>query len=377
MSFTLTAEQRELATSIRALLAHELRPIVDGCERQEEFPVGILSKLGAFDMLGLSFLPPLGTGGGHVEVVVLAEELAAIAGGVCSGVMTHCIGAKLIDNFGSESQRERYLPRALQGQLVCAIAISEPDHGSDVASIETRATHSDGGWLLNGHKMYITNGSHADVFMVMCRTNPAAGKSGLSMLLVDGSTDGVQVGRPLKKLGWHSSDTTPVHFDDCFVPQGNVLGEEGHGFAQLMQGFVFERVVMAAMAVGTARCALEDALEFAKERRQFDRRIAEFQAVRHKLANMACDVQAARQLTYWAASEIDERPGDGGPAAMAKLFSSEVASRVASDAVQIFGGMGFMAETRVSRVYRDAKVLTIGGGTSEILRGVVARSIGL
>ena len=377
MDFQLDDEQVMLRDTIRSFLDKELTPRIDELEERKQYPIELLPKLGELGVLGLGFPEELGGFGGHLEVALLTEELAAVAGGYCSGTMTHCIGAKVIAEYGSPEQIERYVGPALAGELMTAIAISEPAHGSDVASIETTARRSNGGWVLNGQKMFITNATHADVFMVMATTDRAEGRNAISMFLVDRDTPGLEVGRPLSKLGWHTSDACPVHLDDCEIPEGAVLGVLGEGFRQLMQGFVFERVIMAAMGVGAGRAALEDALQYARERIQFGRPIAEFQAVRHQLAQMATELEAARMLTYKAAWDADRDPNASGSAAMAKLYATEVACRIAERAVQIFGGAGFMNEVRVSRIYRDVKVLTIGGGTSEIMRSIIARSLQL
>jgi len=377
IDFELTSEQILLQQTIRAFLAAELAPFVDEFEEREEFPVDILPKLGELGALSLGFPQAIGGEGGHVEVAILTEEIAALAGGACSSIMTHMIGAKIISEFGSDVQKEKYLPRALAGELMTAIAITEPDHGSDVAGIQTTARKENAGYTLRGQKMFITNATHAGVFMVMATTDPGSRKDGISMFLVDGGAAGLEVGPKLRKLGWHTSDTAPIHLDDVAVPLDNLLGRPGGGFEQLSQGFVFERVIMAAMAVGAARAALGDALLYARERQQFGRAIKDFQVIRHALADLATQVEAARWLTYRAAWAADRNPKDPAPAAMAKLFTSETAVHVADRAVQIFGGAGFMNEVRVSRIYRDVKVLTIGGGTSEIMRSIVAKSLDL
>ena len=377
MDFELSAEQVLIRDMIRCFVRKELEPIVDRYEKEASFPVYLLPALGELGLLGLGFPEECGGTGGHVEVALLTEELARVAGGFCSGVMTHCIGAKIIARFGNADQCRRFLVPALSGRDVCAIAITEPDHGSDVAGLRTMAVRDGNTWRIRGNKMFITNASHADVFMVMCRTGPDRGKNGISMLLVEKGTPGLTVDRPLHKLGWHTSDTCPVHFEDCVVPAESLLGVEGRGFQQLMEGFVFERVIMAAMGVGAAQCAVDDALTYSQERTQFGQPISRFQAIRHRLADMATEVEAARQMTYWAAWQADRDPRKSGPAAMAKLFATEVATRVAGQAVQIYGGMGFMEETRVARVYRDVKILTIGGGTSEVMRSIIAKDLGI
>jgi acyl-CoA dehydrogenase/citronellyl-CoA dehydrogenase len=333
-----------------------------------------MQQLGKLGYLGLSFPADFGGAGGNLEVAILTKELARVAGGLCSGVLTHCIGAKLIAQYGTKDQMDRFLRPALAGQAICAIAITEPDHGSDVAGIETQAVRSGEEWRIRGQKMFITNASHADVFVAVCRAGQGSGKDGLSLFLVERGAEGLVVDPPLRKLGWHTSDTAPVHFDDCPVPAENLLGEEGHGFSQLMEGFVFERVIMAAMGLGAAEGALDAAVRYARERAQFGRPISAFQAIRHRLADMMTDVEAIRHMTYWSAWSADRGPGAARQAAMAKLFSSETAPRVVSQAVQIFGGAGYMEDSLVARLYRDSRVLSIGGGTSDIMRSVVARA---
>jgi len=337
VDFTLSPEQQALQENIRVFLRRELEPLVAEYEGREAFPIHLLPALGDVGLLSLSFPPEYGGSGGHLEVVLLTEEMARVAGGVCSGVLTHCIGAKVISRFGTLEQIERILLPALRGRKVCAIAITEPDHGSDVAGLETEAIRDGDYWRLRGHKMFITNSTYADVFMVMCRTRPERGKDGISMILVEKGSPGLVVDPPLRKLGWHSSDTTPVHFDDCLVPAENLLGVEGRGFYQLMEGFVFERVIMAAMGVGAAQCALEGALAQARQRRSSLPRTRRH-TIRHRLADMAIEVEMARLLTYWAAWQADQGPRASSEAATAKLFSSEVAQRVAAQAVGILAG---------------------------------------
>ncbi len=376
MDFALSPEQKRLRDTIRDILQRELRPLVKECESREEFPAHLFPTLGAAGLLSLSFPPQYGGRGGHLEVALLTEEMARLAGGVCSGVLTHCIGASTISRFGTPQQVERFLLPALQGRKVCAIAITEPDHGSDVAGLETEAVRDGDWWRLRGHKMFITNATHADIFMVMCRTGQP-GKHGISMVLVEKGSPGLVVDAPLKKLGWHSSDTTPVHFDDCLVPAENLLGLEGRGFYQLMEGFIFERVIMAAMGVGASQCALDSALSCARTRGRAGQNQPRSSTLRPRLADMAMQIEMARLLTYWAARRADQDSGATREAAAAKLFASEVALRVAAQAVGVLGETGLLTVTDVAQVWSDVNVLTIGGGTSEVMRNIIARALGL
>lgn len=378
MDVRLSDEERWFQQSVRSLLDKELAPRVETWEEREEFPRDILPLLGAQGFLGVGFPQEHGGAGlGHVAVAILSEELARVAGGVSSSVLTHMISARIIADVGTAVQRERYLLPALRGDILCGIAVTEPNHGSNVAGIETVARAQDGGYRLDGSKMFITNATQGDLMVVAAKTDRGRGRKGISLFLVDRHTPGYQPGAKLRKLGWHTSDTAPITLDGCWVSADCLLGEENRGFYHIMKGFAFERIIMAGMSVGHAQAAYEDAREYAKSRLQFDRPISQYQAVRFKLVDMYAAITAARQLTYWAASRADAGEPAPDDAALAKLYASEVATRVAADAVQIHGGYGFMREYRVSRIYRDVKILTIGGGTSEIQREIVAKRLGL
>ncbi len=378
MDVRFSDEERWFQQGVRAFLDKELAPRIDVLEENEEFPADLLPKLGAQGFLGVGFPDDVGGSGlGHVGVAILSEELARVAGGVSSSVLTHMIAARIIADVGTREQRTRYVVPAVQGQILCGIAVTEPNHGSNVAGIETVA-HPDGeGYRLQGAKMFITNARLCDVMVVAAKTDRARGRKGISLFLVNRDNPGYQPGGKLRKLGWHTSDTAPVSLDGCVVGADALLGRRDEGFYHIMRGFAFERIDMAGMSVGHAQVAYEDAVAYARERVQFDRPIASYQAIRFKLVDMYAAITAARQLTYWAAARADQ--GDPAPedAALAKLYASEVAIQVAGDAVQIHGGAGFMRESRVSRIYRDVKILTIGGGTSEIQREIIAKRLGL
>jgi alkylation response protein AidB-like acyl-CoA dehydrogenase len=378
MDVSFSDEERWFQQSIRSFLEKELAPNIDAYEEREEFPREILPKLGAQGFLGVGFPDDVGGSGlGHVGVAILSEEIARIAGGVASSVLTHMIAARVITEVGTPTQRARYAAPAIRGDILCGIAVTEPNHGSNVAGIETVATEERGGYRLDGAKMFITNARLCNVMVVAAKTDRSRGRKGISLFLVARDNPGYQPGAKLKKLGWHTSDTAPVTLDNCWVPKDHLLGHEHEGFYHVMKGFAYERIIMAGMGVGQAQAAYEDALEYAKVRVQFDRRISEYQAIRHKLVDMYASITAARQVMFWAASRADRGEPTPEDAALAKLYASEVATRVAGDAVQIHGGYGFMREYRVSRIYRDVKVLTIGGGTSEIQREIIAKSLAL
>ena len=371
-------EERWFQQSVRSFLDKELAPSIEVYEEREEFPRDILPKLGAQGFLGVGFPEDLGGSGlGHVGVAILSEELARVAGGASSSVLTHMISARMIADVGTAPQRARYAAPAVRGEILCGIAVTEPNHGSDVAGIETVATEERGGYRLDGAKMFITNARLCEVMVVAAKTDRGRGRKGISLFLVERDNPGYQPGAKLKKLGWHTSDTAPITLDNCWIPKDHLLGREHEGFYHIMKGFAYERIIMAGMGVGHAQAAYEDALEYAKGRVQFDRPISQHQAIRFKLVDMYADITAARQVMFWAASRADRGEPAPQDAALAKLYASEVASRVAAEAVQIHGGYGFMREYRVSRIYRDVKVLTIGGGTSEIQREIIAKRLGL
>lgn len=370
-------DQLMFRDSVRSYLRREVIPHIQEFEAKQQFPIEVLSHMGRLGFLNVAapFIAEKERRG-YLESVILAEELARVAGGLSSGIMTHCIGARMLARLGNADQEGRLLLPALEGSKICAIAITEPEHGSNVGGITTRATKSSEGWRLSGQKTFITNAPHADIFITICR-GQSGGKEDLSMFAVESNTAGLRVGEPTSKLGWHTSEIADVYFDDCLVPPSNLLGTEKQGFSQLMKGFSYERIVMAGMGVGSAQAALDEAHSYASQRIQFSQPISKFQAIRHKLADMITELAAARALTYCSASAIDQGITDTGLAAATKLFTSEAANNIAESAVQVFGGAGFLSASAVSRIYRDVRVLTIGGGTSEIMRSVIAKESGI
>jgi acyl-CoA dehydrogenase/citronellyl-CoA dehydrogenase len=278
--------------------------------------------------------------------------------------------------FGDAGQKERYLAGVLRGEMVAAIAVTEPGAGSDVAGISTRATATDGGWSLSGSKVFITNAGLADVIIVAAKTDPAAGHRGISMFLVDRGAAGMTLSEPMEKLGWHASDTREIAFDGCFVPTDRLLGGEGRGFYQIMEAFQVERISLAGMAVGLAQRALDDAVAHVRERSAFGGTLDKKQVVRHRIAEMSTKVEAARLMTYRSGALFDAGdPGAADAVAMAKLFAPRLASEVVDEAVQLFGGYGFIEETPIAMHYRDARILRIGGGTDEVQLEILAKRL--
>jgi butyryl-CoA dehydrogenase len=317
--------------------------------------------------------------GGHersaLERYVVTEEM--LAGGAPVGahwVADRQSGHQIL-RYGSERARQLLLPKIAAGTCFFAIGMSEPDSGSDLAAVRTRATKVDGGWKINGSKIYITNGSVADIITFTARTDGGKGTQGISAYIIETSAPGYRVGKREKKMGLHGSDTVEVVFEDVFVPQANLLGDPTGGFKAFMRTLMGGRISIGALALGLAQGAYEHALKYSKERKQFGQPIASFQAIQFMLADMATQIEAARLLVYHAALLKDAGKEFGKEASMAKLFASEMANRVTDKAIQIFGGMGYCRDVPVERMHRDAKLMEIGEGTSEIQRMVIAREI--
>jgi acyl-CoA dehydrogenase/citronellyl-CoA dehydrogenase len=289
------------------------------------------------------------------------------------------MAAPHLARFGTSEQKATYLAPVLGGRAVAAIAVTEPAAGSDVAGMTTTARRVEGGWLISGAKMFITNAALADVIIVAARGGAGAARhAGISTFIVERGAEGMHLGGPLQKVGWHSSDTREIAFESCFVPDDRLLGAEGRGFAQIMQAFQVERTALAGMALGLAETAIQDAVAHAREREAFGGPLTGFQALRHRLADMRTSLEAARLLTYQAAARFDAgHPEAATSVAMAKLLAARVACDVVDDAVQIFGGYGFIEETPIAMHYRDARILRIGGGTDEIQLEIIAKRMAL
>lgn len=378
-SFELDEAHREFQAVCRAFVQQHVRPLVEQAEQTAVFPPVLWQLLGQHGFLGLGFSDAVGGSGGDcLAIALLSEELAKASGGMAvTPLVSAYMAAPHIAHFGTPEQQQAFLRPVIAGTKIAAIAVTEPGTGSDVAAIATVAVPEADGYRLRGTKLFITNGGLADILLVAAKTDIQQGRRGITMFLVEREQAGFSVGRPLSKMGWHSSDTRELIFEDCLVPHAHVVGTIGGGFYQIMKGFQLERVVLAAMGIGLAQAAFDDALAYAQERQAFGQAIGKFQSVRHRLAEMATEIQAARLLTYQAAARLDAGLESAEVVAMAKLFAARVANRVADDAVQIFGGYGFIEESRVAMHYRDARVLRIGGGTDETQLEILAKRLGL
>ncbi len=378
MDFALSEEHRIFEEMVKKFVAKEIQPIAEEYDIREEFPMHLWPIMSEIGLLSLKL--PEEYGGipaDNFHLVIVAEEIAKVSPGVLAGLAVHSyIASPYISLFGTKEQKDKYLPASIKGDEIWAIAITEPNAGSDVTSTSTTAVEDGDEWIINGSKMFITNGTICDRAVVVCATEKGRTKKGKTLFIVDKDTPGFSVSRKLKKLGFRSSDTAELVFEDCRVPKENMLGEYGSGFYHVMEGLVQERIVTAALAVGVGQACLDLSLKYAKERVQFDQPIGSFQATGFKLVDMATEVSAARQLTYRAAWKDSMGQDAVKEVCMAKLYASEVATRAAVNAVQIFGGYGFMMEYPVQRFYRDTKLLEIGAGTSEIQRGIILQLLG-
>jgi len=379
MSWELDREHEDFRTSVRAFVDRHVRPVVEESEQVGRPPAALLKEMGGAGLLGLSVAEEYGGGGGDsLAIVVLAEELARASGGIAvTALVTGYMSTPHIAHFGTDEQRARYLPGLVSGEKIASIAVTEPGTGSNVGGITTRATpvEGNGGFRLNGTKMFITNAGIADVFVVAARTSPD-GHRGITTFIVEAGTPGLSVGQPLRKMGWHASDTREVIFEDCLVPADAVLGTENRGFHQIMSAFQLERLTLAAMGLGHAEECLAAATAYARDREVFGEPLISLQVTRHRLAALSVELEAARLLTYRAAARLDaDHPEVGRSVAMAKYHAAIAANRIVDECVQLFGGSGFLEETPVARHFRDARVLRIGGGTDEIQLEILAKGL--
>jgi alkylation response protein AidB-like acyl-CoA dehydrogenase len=373
-------EHEELRRSIRAFVEGELAPHAEDWEREGYFPDWVFKRMGDLGFLGLRYPPEYGgQGGDWGHAIVLAEELARVgSGGVGMAIAVQAeMATPPILRFGTEDQKRDYLAPAIRGEKIACLGITEPGAGSDVANIQTSAVQDGEGWIITGRKMFITNGKRADYCVLVARTDKPAGYEGFSLFLVDTDVPGFTVSRTLEKLGMHSSDTAELVLDEVRVPGTALLGQEGKGFEHIMWELQGERLVGAAGSVAGARLAFERTLEFAKERRAFGRPIGSFQALRHRFAEMATEIEAARQLTYDVALSWERGEYPVQDISMLKLYAGLVVNRVVDRCLQIHGGAGYAADSWVARAWRDARLLRIGAGTDEVMREVVAKTIGL
>ena len=376
MDFDLTAEQKHIRDVARQFAESELGEKIAPFDERHEFPHEIVKKLGSLGFLGVLVDPEYGGAGlDYVSYALIVEELNRGDASVGITMWGHnSLGTNHIALHASKAQKQKYLSRLTSGEMLAAWGLTEPGAGSDAAALRTRAEERDGGYVLNGEKAFITNGSVAGVAVVMARTDPR-GSKGISAFIVEKGTPGFTPGRPYRKLGLHASDTAPLIFEDAWVPVGNLIGARGQGFVQAMQVHEGGRIAMAAMAVGIAQAAVDEAVKYMKQRTAFGKTLAEFNGLQGMIAEMATDVETARLLTLRAAWLKDQGRPAMHAAAMAKLFASEAAMKAATRAVQIHGGAGYITEFPIERIFRDAKLTEIGEGTSEIQRLVIAREI--
>jgi alkylation response protein AidB-like acyl-CoA dehydrogenase len=377
MDFDLTPEQQQVRDVARDFAEAELGDRIAPFDERHEFPREIFAKLAGLGFLGVLVDPEYGGAGlDYVSYALIVEELNRGDASVGIGMWAHnSLGANHIALHASNTQKEKYLPRLASGEVLAAWGLTEPGSGSDAAALRTKAEARDGGWVLNGEKAFITNGSIGGIAVVMARTDPDQGAKGISAFILEKGMPGFSAGRPYRKLGLHASDTAPLIFEDARVPGENLIGERGRGFVQAMQVLEGGRIAMAAMAVGIAQAAVDQAVKYMKQRTVFGKPLAEFNGLQGMIAEMATDVETARLLTLRAAWLKDQGRPAMHAAAMAKLFASEAAMKAATRAVQIHGGAGYITEFPVERIFRDAKLTEIGEGTSEVQRLVIAREI--
>lgn len=377
VNFDLSEEQQQVKYSIREFAEGELAPRVTEWDEAQYFPIELLPKFAELGLTGVLFPEEYGGAGmGYVEYATILEELARVDPSIGLSLAAHnslCAGHIYL--AGSEEQKRNHLIPLAQGKHLGAWGLTEPSSGSDASSMRTTAVRRNGAWVLNGSKNFITNASFAKTTVGMAITDRTAGSHGISAFIIESGTPGFSIAKKENKLGMRASDTASIRFDDCQVPDANVIGEPGQGFIQAMRVLDGGRISIAALAVGVAQGALEAAVRYSHERYQFGRPISEFQAIQFKLANMATDIDAARLLTYRAAALKDRGNVTTKESSMAKLFASEVSVRVAEEAIQIHGGYGYIKDYPVEKYWRDSKLLTIGEGTSEVQRLVIARQI--
>ncbi|QRO00050.1 acyl-CoA dehydrogenase family protein [Archangium violaceum] len=368
---------RQFYANCRKFAEAEIAPHAFQWDEEEGFPRELYEKAGAAGFLGVNFPPAYGGAGGDVFHVLL--QIEALMWGGCTGVLASLnsldIALPPILHLGTEAQKQRFIPPVLAGRKLIALAITEPHAGSDVAAIRTRAVRDGEHYVLNGSKTFITGGSRADLVCVLARTSNEPHR-GLTFFVVEKGTRGFSISRALKKMGWRASDTATLSFEDCQVPVENRLGDEGSGFKATMLNFQMERLILAAYGHASAEVALTDAERYAQERSAFGGPLLASQVVRHKLAHMATLMRAAKCFNYVVADNVRRGGSVIEQVCEAKNFSSQVAQDVCYEAVQLFGGMGYMRETRVERLYRDVRVLPIGGGTSEIMNEIIAKTRG-
>jgi alkylation response protein AidB-like acyl-CoA dehydrogenase len=376
MDFDLSDDHQLIRSTVREFAEGEIAPVAEELDREKRFPYAIVRQLGDLNLMGLPFPERYGGAGGDTLAYALAvEELTRVDSSVGITMCAHTsLGTQPIFLFGSEEQKQRLLPDLTAGRKLAAFGLTEPEAGSDAGNTRTRARQDDGEWIIDGAKQFITNAG-TDIsghVSITART----GEDEISNFIVENGTPGYEPGPAYRKMGWNASDTRPLTFTDCRVPAGNLLGPRGAGFRQFLTILDIGRIGVAAMGVGLAQGAFDQALAYAKERKAFGQSIAKFQAIQIKLADLATEIEAARLLTYKAARLKDAGRNFSLTAAQAKLKTGRLAVRATEEAVQIHGGYGYIEEYPVCRYYRDAKILTIGEGTDEVMQMVIARALG-
>jgi alkylation response protein AidB-like acyl-CoA dehydrogenase len=376
MDFDLSTDHELIRRTVREFAQGEVAPVAQELDRTKSFPYAIVAQLGKLNLMGIPFPEEYGGGGGDTLAYALAvEELTRVDSSVAITLCAHTsLGTQPIYLFGDENQKREWLPRLCSGERLGAFGLTEPEAGSDAGNVKTRARLDGEEWVIDGAKQFITNAG-TDISGMVCIT-ARTGEQEISNIIVANGTPGYEQGEPYRKMGWNASDTRPLTFNDCRVPEENLLGPRGAGFKQFLHILDIGRIGVAAMGVGLAQGALDEALKYSKERKAFGKPISKFQAIQAKLADMATEIEAARLLVYKAAREKDHGRNFTLTAAQAKLKTGRLAVRCAEEAVQIHGGYGFIEEYPVCRFYRDAKILTIGEGTDEVQQMVIARALG-
>jgi alkylation response protein AidB-like acyl-CoA dehydrogenase len=376
MDFNLPDEHRLIQSTVRDFAQQEVAPVAEDLDREKRFPYEIVAKLGELGLMGIPFPQEYGGGGGDSLAYALAvEELTRVDSSVAITLCAHTsLGTQPIYLFGNDEQKAEWMPKLCSGSVLGAFGLTEPEAGSDAGNVRTRAELDGGEWVIDGAKQFITNAG-TEISGMVCIT-ARTGPEEISNLIVENGTAGYEQGEPYRKMGWNASDTRPLTFTAARVPEANLLGPRGMGFRQFLQVLDIGRIGVAAMGVGLAQGALDEALSYAKERQAFGQSISKFQAIQIKLADMSTEIEAARLLVYKAARQKDLGESFSLTAAQAKLKTGRLAVRCAEEAVQIHGGYGFIEEYPVCRFYRDAKILTIGEGTDEVQQMVIARALG-
>jgi alkylation response protein AidB-like acyl-CoA dehydrogenase len=380
VNFDLSDEQKLLRDTVREFALAEVKPVAEELDRTKSFPYEIVEKLGGLGLMGIPFPQEYGGGGADTLSYALAvEELARVDSSVCITMAAHTsLGTMPIYLWGSDEQKSEWLPRLCTGERLASFGLTEPEAGSDAGNVRTTAKLDGGEWVVNGAKQFITN-SGTDIsgcVSITAVTGEANGRKEISNLVVPTGTPGYEFGEPYRKMGWNASDTRPLTFEDCRLPEGSLLGRRGDGFKNFLHILDGGRIGVAAMGVGLAQGALDEAIAYAKERQAFGQAISKFQSIQAKIADLSAQIEAARLLTWRAALEKDAGKSFTLTAAQAKLITGRLAVRATEEAVQIHGGYGYIEEYPVCRFYRDAKILTIGEGTDEVQQMVIARQLG-